>query len=267
MSGMAGKQVGTTGHRRPSMRSAAGLAVVLSVVFAGPVCAQNPMANALGGFAGNSSAPIDIQADSLIINDTKKTATYKGNVVAAQGDYTLKTSELEVFYAGKDDGKAKGAKPTAQPADQDSQQIKKIKAKHKVVMTSAKDQTATGDEAEFNVADQRIVLVGNVYLKQGENVLTGQKLVVDLKTGESKFEAAPVTAAQAKSAPAAPAGSCPAGRVCTVLHPGKEGVTPGAGEDKLKKPNAPAAPAAKASESSAWSSTTSPPPRVKTTPQ
>jgi lipopolysaccharide export system protein LptA len=206
--------------------------------------AQQPATAPFGGFSpANSKAPIDIQADSLVINDTKKIAIYKGNVIAVQGETTLRTVELEVQYASKDDaagqkGKAPKAKGAAGAVDESSQQIKRIKAKQKVVMTSSREQTATGDEADYDVATQTVVLTGNVILKQGENILKGHRLVVDMKTGESRMESTPA-----------------GGRISTVLHPQQKD------QGKAPEKGAPAAggeaakPAAKPSTSS-WDSTT-----------
>ena len=134
---------------------------------------------------------------SLTINDQKKIAIYKGNVVAVQGDNTLRTIELEVQYVSNDDGQkdakgqkiagAKPAKAAAAPGE-DSQQIKRIKAKQKVVMVSTPagkdEQSATSDFADYDVATQMVELIGNVYIKQGKNVITGSKVTMNLKTSE-----------------------------------------------------------------------------------
>jgi lipopolysaccharide export system protein LptA len=175
-------------------------AMVLSIAIGAE--AQQPVGQAFGGFATNNRAPIDIQADSLTINDQKKIATYRGNVIAVQGDFTLRTVELEVHYGAKPaaDGAAKTA--ASSTLGSDSQQIKRILAKRQVVMTSTRDQTATGDLADYEVGGQTVVLSGNVILKQGPNILKGDKLIVDLKTGESRMEATPS-----------------GGRIKTILHP------------------------------------------------
>ena len=67
-------------------------------------------------------------------------------------------------------------------------QITKIEAKGDVVITSDKDQTTTSDWAIYDLPSQLVTVGGNVVLTQGENVLKGDRLVIDLKTGESRFE-------------------------------------------------------------------------------
>jgi lipopolysaccharide export system protein LptA len=67
-------------------------------------------------------------------------------------------------------------------------QISKIEARGEVVITSDQDQTTTSDWALYDVPAQMVTVGGNVVLMQGKNVLKGDRLVIDLKTGESRFE-------------------------------------------------------------------------------
>jgi lipopolysaccharide export system protein LptA len=67
-------------------------------------------------------------------------------------------------------------------------QISKIEARGEVVITSDQDQTTTSDWALYDVPAQLVTVGGNVVLMQGKNVLKGDRLVIDLKTGESRFE-------------------------------------------------------------------------------
>ena len=87
--------------------------------------------------------------------------------------------------------------PEAAPAAQSggNAQITKIEAKGDVVITSDKDQTTTSDWALYDLPAQLVTVGGNVVLTQGENVLKGDRLVIDLKTGESRFENTGNTAA------------------------------------------------------------------------
>jgi lipopolysaccharide export system protein LptA len=70
----------------------------------------------------------------------------------------------------------------------DGTQISKIEARGDVVITSDQDQTTTSDWALYDVPAQLVTVGGNVVLMQGKNVLKGDRLVIDLKTGESRFE-------------------------------------------------------------------------------
>ncbi len=137
--------------------------------------AQN-LAESFSGFSSDSNKPIDIESDTLEVQDQKKIAIFKGNVKAIQGDFKLRSKELEVKYAGQNT-----------PSSSNSE-ITQIKAQGKVLITTPQKQTATSDWALFDVKSNLITIGGNVVLSQGKNVLKGEKLVIDLKTGKSRFE-------------------------------------------------------------------------------
>ena len=62
------------------------------------------------------------------------------------------------------------------------------KAKGEVIV-SQKDQIATGDNGTFDMLANTVTLYGGVVVTQGQNVLKGERLVVDLTTGVSRVEA------------------------------------------------------------------------------
>src|SRR3982751_6785597 len=54
--------------------------------------------NAMQGFSQNRDQPIQIEAASLEMRDKKKEATFAGNVKVVQGDTTMTSKTLVVFY-------------------------------------------------------------------------------------------------------------------------------------------------------------------------
>jgi lipopolysaccharide export system protein LptA len=188
------------------LRASAGLVtVVLALHVAVPVFAQT-LTNSFGGLSKSSKDPIDIEADVLVVHDSQKYATFKGNVKAVQGTTTLRARELNVHYMGGGDklitgeGKKEGGDQAAtetKVADakggtgaqaDNGTQITKIEAKGDVVITSENDQTTSSEWALYDVPSQQVTVGGNVVLTQGKNVLKGDRLVIDLKTGESRFD-------------------------------------------------------------------------------
>ncbi|WP_454915134.1 LptA/OstA family protein [Xanthobacter sediminis] len=142
---------------------------------------QNNVPNALQGFARNRDEPVRINADSLEVRDKDKVAVFSGNVVVVQGDTTLNSKDLEVFYDGS-------VGPPEDGAGFKQGQIRKLEASGGVVVRT-KDQTATGDTGTFEMRSNTVTLTGKpVVLTQGPNVIRGQKLVVNLVTGVSRFE-------------------------------------------------------------------------------
>ncbi len=176
----------------------AGLAVAL--LLATPLDAQT-LTNSFGGLSQSSKDPIDIESDVLVVHDQQKYATFKGSVKAVQGTTTLRADQLDVHYVGGGDklalgkgtaealpAKATGGDAGAPADDSPEAKITKIEAKGNVIINSEQDQTTTSDWALYDVPAQMVTVGGNVVLTQGQNVLKGDRLVIDLKTGESRFE-------------------------------------------------------------------------------
>jgi lipopolysaccharide export system protein LptA len=184
------------------LRAFAGVVALCCAFLIAPSAMAQTMTNAFGGLSESSSDPIDIESDLLVVHDKEKYATFRGNVKAVQGSTTLRAKELNVHYVGDSlasGGKKEGGEeaPPAKVADAkgggeaakgEQAQISKIEAKGEVVITSDKDQTTTSDWALYDVPAQLVTVGGNVVLTQGQNVLKGDRLVIDLKTGESRFE-------------------------------------------------------------------------------
>jgi len=74
------------------------------------------------------------------------------------------------------------------PATSEKREITRLEATGDVVIVSEKDETSTSDWAIYNLPSQLVTIGGNVVLSQGQSVLKGDRLVIDLRTGESRFE-------------------------------------------------------------------------------
>jgi len=58
------------------------------------------------------------------------------------------------------------------------------------VIVVSKDQKATGERADFMMKENIVILTGNVVVSQGQNVMRGDKLIVELNTSKAHMEAA-----------------------------------------------------------------------------
>jgi lipopolysaccharide export system protein LptA len=146
--------------------------------------------NALQGFSQNRDQPVHIEAATLEVRDRQKEATFSGDVRVKQGDTGLRCKSLVVFYEqdskGGDNDKTL---PAAAPGPGGSQRIKRLEARGGVIVTQ-KDQTATGELGVFDMKSNTVTLTGNpVVMTQGQSVLRGDRLVVDLTSGVSRVEA------------------------------------------------------------------------------
>jgi lipopolysaccharide export system protein LptA len=171
----------------------------------------------LAGLGTNSKEPIKIDADRLDVFDKENRAVYAGNVVAVQGDTTMRCSTLTIHFDRQRAGG--GTVQRAAAASDQNDAIKRIECAGPVTVVS-KDQVATSDKADYDRAGGRVIMTGNVALSQGQNVTRGERLVYDVNAGVANIEATggrvrglfvpgsqPDAAATAKPAPkpAAPA--------------------------------------------------------------
>lgn len=157
-----------------------------------------------GVFGTASKEPISIEADSLEVFDRDQKAVYKGNVVVVQGDTTMKSAEMVVFYSRAGQGAASAPSAPAPAPAQEGPGVRRVEAFGGVTITS-KDQIASGREGLFDRENNRVILTGDVALSQGGNITKGDRLNYDLTTGQATVEARAST-----------------GRVRSLLVPGSE---------------------------------------------
>lgn len=143
----------------------------------GPALAQDV---SFGSIEADTSAPVEVAADSLSVNQGDGSAVFTGNVVIGQGEMRLSADKVTVEYAqgGQD-------------------RIKSLHAVGNVTLVSGAD-AAEAAEGVYQVETGQVTLSGQVVLTQGRNVLIGDKMVVNLATGAAQVD----------------------GRVRSVLQPG-----------------------------------------------
>jgi lipopolysaccharide export system protein LptA len=187
-------------------------ALLLASIAASEVHAQGSASNvpnAMQGFTQNRDQPIQIDAATLEMRDKKKEATFSGNVKVVQGDTTMTSKTLVVFYessGGTSGSGSNGSTPaapappkagakaapgapmqSATPGPGGASSIKRLEARGNVVVTQ-KDQVVTGETAIFDTKANLITMLGGVVLTQCQNVLRGDRLMVDMTTGVSRVE-------------------------------------------------------------------------------
>jgi lipopolysaccharide export system protein LptA len=198
-------------RRDPIFRIAACTAIAFALSLASAV-AQQGVPNALQGFSQNKDKPVQIEAASLEVRDKDKIATFSGDVNVTQGDTNMKCKSLLVFY--DQDNKTSAGMKSAQPGPGGSSSIKRLEAKGGVIVTQ-KDQIATGETGIFDMKSNTITLAGKVTVTQGQNILRGDRLVVDITTGAARVESG-------------------GGRVQGLFVPSSSEGKPAAGKDKDK---------------------------------
>lgn len=167
------------------------LLVILSffaLATAGAQAQQTGEGGAFSGLGSESREPIRIDADRLEVFDRENRAVYSGNVVAVQGDTTLRCSVLTIHFEVAAEGAAEGAEESASGSAAEGDSISRIDCEGPVTILS-RDQVATGDRAVYDRQGGQMVMTGNVALSQGPNVTRGERLVYDIDRGVANIEA------------------------------------------------------------------------------
>ena len=197
----------------------AALAATAALMMPGWAAAQAPRPAPTGPVqsmiqGGGQDQPVQIEAASLEVRDKNKMATFAGNVQVVQGDTTMKCQRLVVFY-GEEVGIAQNGNPPppkpAGDAKKSPQNIRRIEARGGVTVVT-KDQNASGDLGVYDLLAKTITLTGNVVVSQGQNVIHGERVVVDTETGNARVES---------GGSGAGANAAGGGRVRALIQPGK----------------------------------------------
>jgi len=142
-------------------------AMIVLTLLAQPALAQT---TAFGGMTADIKAPVEVSADALSVNQADGSATFTGNVVIAQGDMRLGADSVTVVYA-----------------EGGQQRISRLTAKGDVTLVSGGD-AAEAQQADYDVTAGRVTLTGDVMLTQGENLLAGESMVVNLADGTAQVQ-------------------------------------------------------------------------------
>lgn len=164
--------------RRIDRRRPAGLllAAAISAFVMSSALAQSETSR-LSGLQLSGDEPIQIESDRLEVRESDSVAVFTGNVSVTQGPTLLKSGTMTVHYAQGGGSAATG-----------SADIERLEVDGKVYIKSD-TQVATGDRGTFDMASEVMVLTGEeVVLSEGDNVIVGCKLTVQMKTGEAQLD-------------------------------------------------------------------------------
>jgi lipopolysaccharide export system protein LptA len=172
---------------------------------------EEPAQNgAIGAFRTDPNAPIDIDAAVLDFDETRRNAHFTGSVVAKQGEFVIRTPSLMAHFQGQTSLLAAAPKGTGDPQ---ASSLRKIEARNGVNITGKDGQKVTGDWADFDPVGNFATVGGRVLVNQGQNVVEGSKLIMDLTSGRTRFET------RTESTAAGPAHQstlpCVTGQTCT----------------------------------------------------
>ena len=138
---------------------------------------------AAGVFKTDPTAPIDVEADRLDVDDHAKLAIFQRRRARRAG----RLHRAHLRDARPLHRRRRARRSSSTPAEkQPPAQITRIEARGKVIVTSKNGQNATGDWADFDVKENKVMLGGDVVLTQEKNVVRGTRLVIDMVTGRKR---------------------------------------------------------------------------------
>jgi lipopolysaccharide export system protein LptA len=142
------------------------LALVLTGTAAAVMAQSTQMA--FGDMQRDRSAPVEITAEALSIEQSDGTAVYEGDVLIRQGTMRLSAARVLVVFIA------------------DGQRIERLEAEGGVTLVSG-EEAAEAARADYNIDAGIITLLGDVLVTRGANAIAAERMVVDLGTGTAQM--------------------------------------------------------------------------------
>jgi len=142
-----------------------------------------------------AAAPINVEADHMTSTEKNSSVVFTGNVDAKQGDVRIRSDEMTVFYtkAGSADNK------NEKESKKVTQQVEKLVCVGNVEVTR-QEWLGTGKEMVYLAKERQVILIGNAKAWQGQNVVSGGKIIYYLDEGRSEVIGGRVSTTLADSA-------------------------------------------------------------------
>ncbi len=121
---------------------------------------------AFGGVEHDTTAPVEVTADGLSVDQTTGQAVFSGSVLIIQGALRLSAAQVAVEYG-----------TTGESSD-----ISSLIANGDVLFVTASDE-AQADKAVYDIANATVEMTGNVLLSQGPAVVSADAMFINLDTG------------------------------------------------------------------------------------
>ena len=130
--------------------------------------------------------PIQIVSDRLDAYNEKRMVVFSGNAVATQGARTIRADRLTLYY--KEDQKKTG-RPTVGEGSKGRGIWKGWRRRGTCTITEG-ERVVTGEEAVFEQDVQKITMTGDAVLREGANIVQGDRIVVFLNENRGVVESA-----------------------------------------------------------------------------
>jgi lipopolysaccharide export system protein LptA len=118
--------------------------------------------------------PVLLEADSVRVDDAKKTAVYEGNVILSQGTLKVQADRIEVRQDDKgfSSGEATGAPVRfRQKADKSEEYVE-----------------GTASKIEYDAHAEIVRMLGSAWLRRGEDEIRGNLITYNMRSEQYRAE-------------------------------------------------------------------------------
>lgn len=140
------------------------LGLMTSLAYAQDVDADEGTTIAFGDRQQDTNAPIDVTSEKLAIDEESNTALFTGDVVVIQDTMTLYAPWVKVFY------------------NDEQSEIESMKATGGVTVLQ-NEEAAEAEEADYNLANEVMVMTGDVLVTQKLSAIAADKMTIKLDDG------------------------------------------------------------------------------------
>lgn len=134
-----------------------------------------------------SDKPMEITSNRMEVIKDKQLVVFSGNAKIKQGKSLLKSDKLFLYFTTESDKKNKIGKIEIQ----NSGDLERIEAKGNVYLYH-ETRIATGNEAIYYRDSNKVVMTGNATLKDGQNYIKGDSVIVFLDENRGTVEGSPL---------------------------------------------------------------------------
>jgi len=144
------------------------IATLVTICMITPLYAQGTKV-AFGAIRQDTSAPVEVSADELNVDQATGAAVFTGNVVIGQGEMRLSAPRVLVIYR------------------EDQAGIERLEATGGVTLVSGED-AAESQRADYSIDTGLIVMTGDVLLAQGQSAISSDRMTVNLDDGTARMQ-------------------------------------------------------------------------------
>ncbi|TVP71271.1 MAG: lipopolysaccharide transport periplasmic protein LptA [Rhodobacteraceae bacterium] len=143
--------------------------VLVTQAIAAPSWAQGTGLS-FAGLDAVRGLPVEMRAEQLRVDTSTGETVFSGSAVLGQGDMRIAAPEIRIIYA---------------PGD--GNRIQRLEASGGVTLVTA-TEAAEAQSAVYEVIAGTVAMRGSVILTQGANVLSGDRLNVNIRTGQGQMD-------------------------------------------------------------------------------